>query len=81
MEQADTLSKVTEAVADVLGVEKQTITPSSTFEQLGVDSLDMIQIIMKFEETFTIEKITDEQAAQIKTVQDAVNLIESLRSK
>jgi acyl carrier protein len=73
MTREEVASKVKATIADILNIEPSSITESSTFESLGVDSLDMMQIIMKFEEVFTIEKIDDAEAAAMKTVGDAVN--------
>jgi acyl carrier protein len=81
MTHEEIYTKASQAIANVLNIEPSTITKDSSFEQLGVDSLDMIQIIMRFEETFSIDKIEDEQAAQMKTVGDAVNALDSMINK
>lgn len=73
MTREEVASKAKATIADILNIEPSTITDNSTFESLGVDSLDMMQIIMKFEEVFAIEKIDDEEAAAMKTVGDAIN--------
>jgi len=63
-------------VAEQLGVEPDQVTPEASFvEDLNADSLDLVELIMAFEEKFEIENIPDEDAEQIKTVQDAVNYI------
>ncbi len=67
--------KVREIIADVLNVDEQEITMDSTFvDDLGADSLDIFQIIMGVEETFDIE-IDNDEADNIRTVQDAVDAI------
>ncbi len=76
----DTYNKIVTVVADALHIDKATITPSSTLDSLGADSLDKLEIIMKLEETFGIE-INDEQAAQINTIQEAIDKINALRTK
>lgn len=76
----DTLQKVITIIAEKLSIPASNIQPSSTFKDLGADSLDIVEIIMSFEETFGIE-IRDEDAEQIKTVQQAADLIHSARIK
>jgi acyl carrier protein len=71
-----TMDKVKQIIKDQLGVEEAEITPAASFvDDLGADSLDRVELIMKFEEDFGLE-IPDEQAESIKTVQDAVDYIE-----
>lgn len=76
----DTFTKVAAIVAAIIKIDQSTITVDSTFDSLGADSLDMLEIIMKLEETFGIE-ISDEQAEQIKTVGQAVDAIQKIRTK
>ena len=76
----ETYTKVVAIVADILGIEAANITLNSSFEQLGADSLDLLEIIMKIEEVFGIE-INDEEAAHIKTISQAVDNIQKLRTK
>ncbi len=67
--------KFKEAIADVLNVDPNEVTEETTFtEDLGADSLDVYQIVMKIEEAFGIE-IPAEEVAQISTVGEAVALI------
>ena len=69
--------KLQEIIADVLNVQKEEITPETTFvDDLGADSLDIFQIIMGIEEEFDIE-IPNEAAEQIVTVGDAVEQIKN----
>lgn len=76
----DTYAKVVSIIVDTLAIDKSAVKPESSFESLGADSLDMLEIIMKFEDTFGIE-INDEEAANIKTVQEAVDNINRMRTK
>ena len=76
----DTLSKVEAIIADKLSMSPENITAESTFKDLGADSLDIVEIIMSFEETFGIE-IKDEDAEKIKAVGQAVDLIQGARTK
>jgi acyl carrier protein len=72
----ETLDKVKDIVTEQLGVERDEVTIESSFiDDLGADSLDIVELIMAFEEEFNIE-IPDEAADKIKTVQDVVNYID-----
>ena len=71
-----TFDRVKKIVKEQLGVEEDEIQMSSTFvDDLGADSLDIVELIMAFEEEFNIE-IPDEQAKKIKTVEDVVKYID-----
>ena len=71
-----TFDKVRDIVVDQLGVEAEEVNIDSTFiDDLGADSLDIVELIMAFEEEFGIE-IPDEAAEKIKTVQDVVSYID-----
>lgn len=71
-----TFDKVKEIVVEQLGVDEADVTINSTFiDDLGADSLDIVELIMAFEEEFNIE-IPDEIAEKIKTVKDAVEYID-----
>lgn len=71
-----TFDKVKEIVVEQLGVDASEVTIDSTFiDDLGADSLDIVELIMAFEEEFGVE-IPDEVAEKIKSVKDAVELIE-----
>lgn len=68
--------KVKEIVADELSVDAGIVTPQARFvEDLGADSLDVVELVMRFEEEFEIE-IPDEDAEKITTVGEAVDYIE-----
>ena len=79
MADADkTFEKVRDIVVEQLGVEADEVSIDSTFiDDLGADSLDIVELIMAFEEEFNIE-IPDEAAEKIKTVQDIVDEMEKL---
>ncbi len=69
------LSKVKAMVASQLGKSEDEITLESSFiEDLGADSLDLVELIMSMEDEFGLE-ISDEDAESIITVQDAINFI------
>ena len=74
-QENEILGKVKEMVASQLGKSEDEITPESSFiEDLGADSLDLVELIMSMEDEFGLE-ISDEDAESIITVQDAVNFI------
>ena len=67
--------RVKEIIVEQLGVEEDEVNPNAKFiEDLGADSLDIVELVMAMEEEFEVE-IPDEEAEHIKTVQDAVNFI------
>ena len=71
-----TFDKVRDIVVEQLGSEADEVTLESTFiDDLGADSLDIVELIMAFEEEFNVE-IPDEAAEKMKTVQDVVNYID-----
>lgn len=68
-------AKVRSLVADQLGVGEDEIKPESSFiDDLGADSLDIVELVMALEEEFGIE-IPDDEQDNIKTVGDAINYI------
>ena len=71
-----TFDKVKEIVFEQLGVDADDVNIDSTFiDDLGADSLDIVELIMAFEEEFNVE-IPDEIAEKIKTVKDTVDYID-----
>ena len=71
-----TFEKVREIVVEQLGVEADDVSIDSTFiDDLGADSLDIVELIMAFEEEFSVE-IPDEIAEKIKTVKGTVTYID-----
>ena len=73
---ADTLDRVKSIVVEELAVDEGEVTAEASFiDDLGADSLDVVELIMAFEEEFELE-IPDEDAEEIATIQDAVDYIE-----
>ena len=69
--------KVKSIIVDQLGVNEAEVTGSASFvDDLGADSLDQIELVMAFEEAFGIE-IPDEDAENIKTVQNAIEYVQA----
>jgi|SRR5580700_9902438 acyl carrier protein len=68
--------RVKQIIVEQLGVDEGEVTPTASFvDDLGADSLDTVELVMAFEESFGIE-IPDEDAEKIATVKDAVEYIE-----
>ena len=69
--------KVNQIIVEQLGVDENQVEPSASFvDDLGADSLDIVELVMAFEEAFSLD-IPDEDAEKIKTVKDAIDYIES----
>ncbi|WP_379967197.1 acyl carrier protein [Ectobacillus sp. sgz5001026] len=74
---ATVLERVTKIIVDRLDADESKVIPSASFkEDLGADSLDVVELVMQFEDEFELE-ISDEDAEKIATVGDAVSYIES----
>ena len=75
MSESATLAKLQEIVSKQLGIDEDKVVPSADFsKELGADSLDVVELVMAFEEEFEIE-IEDEVAGDMSTVQDALDYI------
>lgn len=69
--------KVSALVAEKLGVDRAEVTPDAVFiDDLGADSLDLVELIMAMEEEFGFE-IADEEAEKLRTVADVINFIKA----
>jgi acyl carrier protein len=67
--------KVIDIIVDKLGVERSEVTPEAVFvDDLGADSLDLVELIMAMEEEFGME-IADEEAEKLRTVQDVITFV------
>jgi acyl carrier protein len=72
---SDVSERVKKIVVEHLGVEETKVTPSASFiDDLGADSLDTVELVMAFEEEFSIE-IPDDAAEKITTIQKAIDYI------
>ena len=76
----DTRNKIVDIVAKKLDIDKNVVLQSSSFEDMGADSLDMVEIIMKLEEQFGIE-INDDDAEKLTSLDQVVEYIGNLRKK
>ncbi|MFI5249149.1 MAG: acyl carrier protein [Gemmatimonadales bacterium] len=69
---SDNAEKVKDIIEKELGVEREKLTDDASFiEDLGADSLDIVELVMEFEKEFNID-IPDEDAEKLKTVGDAM---------
>jgi acyl carrier protein len=76
-ERMDVLNKIKQIVADQLGIDEDDVVPEASFiDDLGADSLDIVELIMAFEEEFDLE-IPDEDAEKIATVKNAIDYIKN----
>lgn len=74
---ATVLERVSKVIVDRLGVDESEVKLEASFrEDLGADSLDVVELVMELEDEFDME-ISDEDAEKIATVGDAINYIES----
>ena len=68
--------KIKEIIIEQLGVSAQEVVPEASFiDDLGADSLDIVELVMALEEEWGLE-IPDDDAEKIQTIQDAINYIE-----
>ncbi len=78
---AETFDDVKAIIVDLLGCDPEKVTPEARFrEDLEADSLDLVELIMKFEEVFGTE-ISDEDAQKITTVGEAIKFVNAQKAK
>lgn len=76
MASEDVQSRIKQIIVDELGVDEAEVTANARFiDDLGADSLDLVELVMRFEEEFGIE-IPDEDAEKIQSVGDAYSYVE-----
>ena len=77
MAVAEVAEKVKQIIVEQLGVDENQVEPNASFvDDLGADSLDIVELVMAFEEAFDLD-IPDDDAEKIKTVKDAIDYIEA----
>jgi acyl carrier protein len=80
MMNEDILKRVTDVVVEQLAIDPAEVVPEASFQDdLGADSLDVVELVMAMENAFDI-KIDDEAAQNIKTVRDAVKFVENYQA-
>ena len=73
--------KVKDIIIEQLGVNAEQVTPNASFiEDLGADSLDTVELVMAFEEEFSVE-VPDEDAEKLQSVGDVIKYIEEKKGK
>lgn len=77
-DRQDTQDRIKVIIVEKLNVDAQAISPDSTLQDLGADSLDMVEIIMKIEEDFNIE-INDEDAEKFHTLDQVIDYVNERR--
>lgn len=78
IEKKDTHEKIVAIIAQKLHKSKEDIATNATLEDVGADSIDMVDIVMKIEEDFDIE-IDDEKAEALKNISDVIEYVHNLR--
>ena len=69
-------TKLMDIIASQLSVDREKVVPGAAFvDDLGADSLDLVELVMSMEEEFGLE-IADEDAEKMQTVQDAINYVQ-----
>lgn len=76
----ETIAKITHIIQSKLRLPESAVSLKSSFKDLGADSLDIVDMIMEFEEVFGIQ-INDDDAEKIKTVEEVANYIHAMRTK
>ena len=77
MAESPNAQKVRDIIEKELGVKREKLTDSASFiEDLGADSLDIVELVMEFEKEFNID-IPDEDAEKLRTVGDAMNYLKT----
>lgn len=77
-ENQNTLNTVREMIVDRFGVQEDKVNAEMTFEDLGADSLDVVELVMELEDQFNIQ-FDDERIEELSTVGDAVRYIDELK--
>lgn len=72
----DTFEKICKIVADNTDISSESVSPETTLYELGLDSIDLVDLVMEIEEAFSVS-IPDEEFENIKVVSDIIALIEN----
>ncbi len=79
-DRADTYNKIVVIIVDKLDTDKDKVSETATLQDLGADSIDIVELVLKLEEIFGIE-INDEDAEKFGTVGQVVDYVQGLRTK
>lgn len=80
MEENQTFNEVRDLIVDHFEVDETTVTQSMTFDDLGADSLDVVEFVMALEDKYEIE-FEDDKIENLHNIGDAINYINELRNK
>lgn len=80
MEENQTFNEVRDLIVDHFEVDETTVTQSMTFDDLGADSLDVVEFVMAIEDKYEIE-FEDDKIENLHNIGDAINYINELRNK
>ncbi|HBY05497.1 MAG: Acyl carrier protein [candidate division TM6 bacterium GW2011_GWE2_42_60] len=76
----ETASRLKQIIAEQLSLKPEELKSGATFDELGADSLDRVEIIMKIEEAFDLE-LDDDKAEKITTINELIEYVDSLKEK
>lgn len=79
-DKVDTQAKIIKTIADELHIDVKTVKPDVTFQDLGADSVDIMQVIMKLEELFGMT-VDEDDAEGMERLQDVINYMHERRTK
>ena len=71
----DIFGRMQEIIAEQFGVDEDSITENTSFEDLGADSVDLVELVMAMEDEFKIGEVGEEDLADLSTVGDCVNFL------
>lgn len=74
MERKELIAKFVEIAPEKMGKDLETVDEESTFEELGFDSIDVIDLVMFFEDEFAL-RIEDEEISKIRKVKDLIDIV------
>ncbi|AXY25412.1 acyl carrier protein [Suicoccus acidiformans] len=78
MAEESTFVEVQHMIVERFGVQESVVTPEMTFDDLGADSLDVVELVMEIEDKYNIQ-FDDEKIEELQTIGDAVSYIEELK--
>lgn len=78
IEKSETYEIVKNMIIERFGVKEQRVEPTMTFDDLGADSLDVVELVMDIEDQFNIQ-FDDERIGNLLNIEDAINYIDELR--
>lgn len=71
----DIFGRMQEIIAEQFGVDEDSITENTSFEDLGADSVDLVELVMAMEDEFKIGEVGEDELSDLSTVGDCVNFL------